>query len=1173
MFNSCQLRGPTMLPARSLFGFGVVCRVVVLVSVLSSVLFAASWPGAIPTSPKDVRTLDRFEPDDTPAQAKVIENGETQNKRSLDIVGDVDWVRFAVPEPSHVVIIAICSRGTLKVGLYERTAGQAPLDEWTADQRVSLKTLRLEPGGYYLRVANVARSGTIPDYSLSLAITPVPREVQPVQPPVAMPTFSPAPPQTFTNTMTVGIFCATDGATIRYTGNSTDPTSTSPIYSGPLTFKTTTTLKARAFKSGMTDSAVASGVYTKPPQVATPTFSPPSGTFADSVTVSIPCATPRATIRFTTDGQDPTSKSPTYGSRLMFTSTTTLKAKAFKEGMTESDVATAIYTKQPPVATPTFSPAPPQTFANTISVSISCATSGATIRYTTNGSDPTSSSPIYKAPLTFSATTTLKARAFKSSMTDSAVASGTYTLTGSGPACPICRVPASPDGIDNLHKWWRCQNAQCSHKPRFAEYTASPHQSNDFTAGLRGYCTWYTADRWLQANNAWFIPGRYPNAKEWWTSAPQERKKQVPVAGAIVVFGSSESNSAGHVGYVTAASNGNYTFAQMNAGPGAIVGANLKTQYFGLVTERTQAENAAYAGLPLLGFIHPSQQVATATPTPPMPVSVPSRKPYIVDIEPRQGPPGQRVTIVGGNLGARGEVVFGASKVLRIHSWTEDRITVDAPSDYGLGLTGAEVALTAYALLTGDMFGLLEELVPPVVQLDVDIDRDGMAKSWLKIAAALGIPGVKLIPSKAMAEVAVTVRTSAGEAVSPRNFLYTLPPVILPGSLPPGIKGKPYEAQLQAVGGTSPYGWSSSRHSDLQKMRAGILFAVENLLNPSGLPKGLTLDASTGRIAGVPTKTGKYEFTVMVYDNGKQRGSRTYLLRIDDTTAGPASDAIGTVPPPTGSVPAATTGAAGSVTANVAALTGTVNPNGLATTAQFQWGTAAAYGQTTPAQPVGGGTSNAPVSANLTGLQPDTTYHYRVTATNSKGTVAGADMSFKTQAPPPAAVTLTLYVHDGNATGPVLAGTRVVGQDGSGKAFDQTTNAGGYVTLTGAPGTWQFTASKTGYETNAWSQATSETATRHAFLQPVAPPAATPVTLTLYVHDGSATGPVLAGAQVTGQDGGGKAFDQTTNASGYVTLTGATGTWQFTASKSGWRSNSWGQAITASGTKRAFLLK
>ena len=46
-----------------------------------------------------------------------------------------------------------------------------------------------------------------------------------------------------------------------------------------------------------------------------------------------------------------------------------------------------------------------------------------------------------------------------------------------------------------------------------------------------------------------------------------------------------------------------------------------------------------------------------------------------------------------------------------------------------------------------------------------------------------------------------------------------------------------------------------------------------------------------------------------------------------------------------------------------------------------------------------------------------------------------------------------------------------------------------------------------------------------------------------------------------------------TNANMSTTLTGAPGTWQFTGSKSGWRNNSWGQAITAIGMKHAFPLK
>ena len=79
------------------------------------------------------------------------------------------------------------------------------------------------------------------------------------------------------------------------------------------------------------------------------------------------------------------------------------------------------------VANPTFSP-PPGIYYNSQNVTISCATEGATIRYTTNGVDPDETSDIYTIPIEVSATTTIKAKAYKTGMTASGISTATYSF-------------------------------------------------------------------------------------------------------------------------------------------------------------------------------------------------------------------------------------------------------------------------------------------------------------------------------------------------------------------------------------------------------------------------------------------------------------------------------------------------------------------------------------------------------------------------------------------------------------------------------------------------------------------------------------------------------------------------------------------------------------------------
>ena len=83
--------------------------------------------------------------------------------------------------------------------------------------------------------------------------------------------------------------------------------------------------------------------------------------------------------------------------------------------------------EQPAAATPTFSPAA-GTYLTAQNVSISCTTEGATIYYTTDGSEPTENSSVYSTPIAVSSTTTLKAIAAADGYQNSAVAEATYTI-------------------------------------------------------------------------------------------------------------------------------------------------------------------------------------------------------------------------------------------------------------------------------------------------------------------------------------------------------------------------------------------------------------------------------------------------------------------------------------------------------------------------------------------------------------------------------------------------------------------------------------------------------------------------------------------------------------------------------------------------------------------------
>lgn len=342
-------------------------------------------------------------------------------------------------------------------------------------------------------------------------------------PPQAVaPSFSPAG-GTYTSSQSVTISTPTEGASIRYTTNGTDPSSTSgTVYSSAVSISSTTTLKAIAYGSGLADSEITSALYTinsgssktitsadgfynedlsaSQNGTFTVTFSAtPSISPIDAVVgLSLGDATGysgMATIaRFNSSGNIDArngsayqaastisySASTAYSFRMVVnvpahtyslyvtpsggseqTVGTDFSFRSEQSGVAAVDSWTASVLSTPggsltvsnvtvsgattAVSAPAFSP----TGGNYVSaqnVTISTATSGATIRYTTDGTTPTSTTgTVYSSAINISATTVLKAIAYKGGSLDSPVSTATYII-GGGSSTPT-RVPSfGPNG-------------------------------------------------------------------------------------------------------------------------------------------------------------------------------------------------------------------------------------------------------------------------------------------------------------------------------------------------------------------------------------------------------------------------------------------------------------------------------------------------------------------------------------------------------------------------------------------------------------------------------------------------------------------------------------------------------------------------------------------------------
>jgi Chitobiase/beta-hexosaminidase C-terminal domain len=231
------------------------------------------------------------------------------------------------------------------------------------------------------------------------------------------------PAGTYVGSVTVSMTAA-NGATIRYTTDGSAPTAASAAYTGPIVLTRSTTVRAIATATGMADSTETSAAYVV--AAVAPTFSPAAATYSQPQSVTLSTTTSGATMYYTTDGSTPTTSSTPYTGAIAVNRSMTLRAIATASGMANSAVAVAAYTLQ--AATPTFNP-PGGSYLLPQMVSISDASPGVTIYYTTDGSTPTTSSTRYTGSfLVGVGTTTVRAIAVAPGWSQSAVASVTYSV-------------------------------------------------------------------------------------------------------------------------------------------------------------------------------------------------------------------------------------------------------------------------------------------------------------------------------------------------------------------------------------------------------------------------------------------------------------------------------------------------------------------------------------------------------------------------------------------------------------------------------------------------------------------------------------------------------------------------------------------------------------------------
>ena len=700
---------------------------------------------------------------------------------------------------------------------------------------------------------------------------------------------------------------------------------------------------------------------------ANPANTGTSVTFTATVTPSSGSTVPTGTVVFTLDGTaEPGVTLGTSGTAIFATSSLaggshTVSA-AYGGSSSFGSSASSSLTEtisEPTAATPAFSPAV-GTYTSVQSVTLSSATSGAAIYYTTNGNTPTTASTMYTGAISVGASETIEAITVASGYNNSQVASGAYTINLPAAATPAFSV---------------------------ASGTYTTAQSVTLTDATSGATIYYTTNGATPTTSSTVYSG----------AISVGTTETITAIAAAPGYSNSAVASAAYTVTLPAATpafslaTGSYKGAQSLTMTDSTSGAAI---YYTTNATTPTASSTLYTGAITVGSTETVEAIAVAPGY--LNSAVKSAAITITAAPTATTAAATSLTATGATLNATISANYAATSYWFSYGTTSAANTTTTtkttgisgatPTAVSLALTGLQAATTYYFKVVGsnsvgNIAGTVLSFTTPQVT--------AVATPTFSVAGGTYTSTQSVAISDATSGATIHYTTN-GVTPTTSSTVYSGAISVSSTETIEAIATAP--GYLNSAASSAVYTISSSNS------KASVATPAFSLATASYKgAQSLTMTDSTSGAAIYYTTNGTTPTSSSTLYTGAIAVCTTETIEAIAIAPGYLNSAVKSAAITITALPTVTTAAATSLTATAATLNATITANYAATSYWFSYGTTSAANTTTTTKTSGiSGATPTAVSVTLTGLQPATTYYFKVVGSNSVGNAAGTALSFTT---------------------------------------------------------------------------------------------------------------------------------------------------------------------------------